>query len=81
MIQIIEPSEAQPSTLENLKEGVKRIYRRLSGRGGYERVPTQEKPFEETLKKTKTTKKGTYAILPQEEPIDEKKNTKENITC
>jgi len=66
----IEPSEAQPSTLENFKEGVKRIYRRLSGRGGYERLPTQEEPFEETLKKTKTTKKGTYAILPQEEPID-----------
>jgi hypothetical protein len=66
----IEPSEAQPSTLENFKEGVKRIYRRLSGRGGYERLPTQEEQFEETLKKTKTTKKGTYAILPQEEPID-----------
>ena len=31
---IIQP-EPQPSTLENIKEGVKKIYRRLSGKGGY----------------------------------------------
>ncbi len=42
----------------------------MSGRGGYERLPTQDEPFEESLKQTKTTKEGTYAILPQEEPID-----------
>jgi hypothetical protein len=29
------------------------MYRRLSGKRGYERVPTQDEPFEETLKQTR----------------------------
>jgi hypothetical protein len=66
----IEQPGDQPSTLENIKEGVKKLYRRLSGKGGYEKVPTHDESFDETLKKTRTTKKGTYAILPPEEPID-----------
>jgi hypothetical protein len=35
----------------------------LSGKGGYERVPTQDEPFEEALKQTKTTKKRNICNL------------------
>ena len=65
----IEQPGDQPSTLENIKEGVKKLYRRLSGKGGYEKVPTHDDAEFEPIP-TRKTKKGTYAILPPEEPID-----------
>jgi hypothetical protein len=71
----VKPQESKPSTLTNIKEGIKDVYRRLSGqkKGDYSKVPTDDydinDDFSTTLSKSKTRgqKQGTYAILPQEE--------------
>jgi hypothetical protein len=69
----VTPQEEKVSTLTTLKEGVKQIYRRLSGRGQYSQIPTDEydvnDDFATTLKKSKKKgqTQGTYAILPEEE--------------
>ena len=63
----VSPQEPKPSTLTQIKEGAKDIYRRLSGskKGQYSRVPTtDDADFKTTLQKSKTEgqTKGTYAI-------------------
>jgi hypothetical protein len=69
----IEPQDPKPSTITQLTEGVKDIYRRLSGRkkGQYHdaQLPTSDPDFKTTLESSKREgrKQGTYAILPQEE--------------
>ena len=67
----IEPQDPKPSTITQLTEGVKDIYRRLSGRkkGQYAQLPTSDPDFKTTLESSKREgqKQGTYAILPQEE--------------
>ena len=67
----IEPQDPKPSTITQLKEGVKDIYRRLSGskKGQYAQLPTSDPDFKTTLESSKSEgqKQGTYAILPQEE--------------
>ena len=71
----VTPQEEKVSTLTNIKEGVKKIYRRLSGqtKSQYSRIPTDDydvgDDFSTTLKKSKKKGKtqGTYSILPDEE--------------
>jgi hypothetical protein len=67
----IEPQDPKPSTITQLTEGVKDIYRRLSGKkkGQYTQLPTSDPDFKTTLESSKREgqKQGTYAILPQEE--------------
>jgi hypothetical protein len=67
----IEPREQKPSALTQLKEGVKDVYRRLSGtkKGQYTQLSTSDPDFKTTLESSKREgqKQGTYAILPQEE--------------
>jgi hypothetical protein len=68
-------NEPKPSTLTQIKEGARDIYRRLSGqkKGKYSRVPTTDEAdvdFKSTLERSKKEGQthGTYAILPQDEP-------------
>jgi hypothetical protein len=68
-------NEPKPSTLTQIKEGARDIYRRLSGqkKGEYSRVPTTDEAdvdFKSTLERSKKEGQthGTYAILPQDEP-------------
>ena len=69
----VQPHEAKPSTLTQLKEGAKDIYRRLSGKkkGEYTQLPTADPDFKTTLESSKSgfQKQGTYAILPQEDRV------------
>jgi hypothetical protein len=68
-------NEPKPSTLTQIKEGARDIYRRLSGqkKGEYSRVPTTDEAdvdFKSTLERSKKEGQthGTYAILSQDEP-------------
>jgi hypothetical protein len=56
-------NEPKPSTLTQIKEGARDIYRRLSGqkKGDYSKVPTTDDTLERQTH-------GTYAILPQDQP-------------
>ena len=67
----IEPQEPTPSTLTQITEGAKNLYRRLSGskKGQYTQIPTTDPDFKSTLESSKREgqKHGTNAILPQEE--------------
>jgi hypothetical protein len=67
--------EPKPSTLTQIKEGARDIYRRLSGqkKGDYSKVPTTDEAdvdFKSTLERSKKEGQthGTYAILPQDDP-------------
>jgi hypothetical protein len=68
----VEPREPKQSTITQITEGAKDLYRRLSGKkkGEYTLVSTTDDDFKTTLQKSKTEgqTKGTYAILPQDDP-------------
>ena len=70
----VTPQEPKTSTITQIKEGAKDLYRRLSGskKGQYTQLSTTDDDvdFKTTLQKSKTEgqKQGTYAILHQDDP-------------
>jgi hypothetical protein len=71
----VQPQEPKQSTFTQITEGARDIYRRLSGqkKGQYTQLPTTDDTdvdFKTTLEKSKNEgqTKGTYAILPQDDP-------------